>query len=256
MAEPTFQRILYIGDSGTGKTGSLTALLKTHHLHFLDFDYGTQVMHAIAAQEGIDDAKFAERLDVVSLRDSGKLNPNNPLHVQKPTAAVDMVRALDKWPTDESVPADWGPEHILVIDSLTQWGQAAYNWAYSMDPGANDPRRIYGQAQQLIRSVLSKLTSPSFRAHVIAIGHVQYEAFDTTGKQTRKAGPKAIGNAMAAELPSLFNNFIAARVVGNKRTITTVPADGLTVKTTAPFKLDKSYPLATGIESIWKEIAN
>lgn len=247
-----FQRILYVGDSGTGKTGSLARLLRSHRLRFIDFDNGTAIIRAVAKHEGIELAPG--QLEVVSLRDSGKRNPRNPIQVMKPTAAVEMAKVLEKWPTDDSTPADWGEDTILVVDSLTRWGDAAFNWAVSMDPTSNEPRRWYSQAQQMIKSMLSLMTSSAFGAHVIVVSHVQYAEFDNTGKEVRKAGPTAVGNALAAAIPSFFADYWLARLKGSRRVICTKPIDGLALKSAQPFGLDAEYPIATGVETIWKEL--
>ena len=129
---------------------------------------------------------------------------------------------LDKWAYDDvdlGAPSSWGPECILVIDSLTFLSDAAYNWAEGLNPNAKDRRQVYGMAQDAVEKILALLQSNNFETNVIVISHVRY--IDNPDG-TRKGYPTAVGQALSPRIPTYFNSVALCQTsAGGKRTIQT-----------------------------------
>lgn len=247
-----FTKLLYLGDSGTGKTGSLVSLVAAgYKLHVVDFDNGLDVLKEFAKRDCPD--KLAN-VDYETVRDQYKAGATGPIVAGVPKALVASLKLLNKW-SDETVPAEWGPEHILVIDSLTGLGKAAFEWAKGMNPTAKEPRQWYHQAQQAVDNVISLLTSEAFHANVIIIAHVQ---FVEQSDGSMRGYANTIGKALGPMVPTYFNTMVLAKTQGTgtnvKRSIVTVPTSMIDLKNPAPFKVDKELPLESGLATLFAKL--
>lgn len=243
-------KLLYIGDSGSGKSGSLASLVAAgYKIRMIDMDVGIETLIAYAKHTCPD--KLGN-IEYVSLRDKRKAMPNGAVVLPGSAKAfVGALKFLDKW-EDGSIPAEWGPDHILVLDSLSTLGSAAFEWAKGMNPGSKDPRQWYGAGMQQIEAVLSLLTDESFNTNVIVISHVKYVEDENT---PRKGYANALGTALGPVIPRYFNTMIQAESEGfgkfTKRTIKTVPSGIVDLKNPISFKLPASLPLESGMADIF-----
>jgi len=245
-----FAKLLYLGDSGTGKTGSLVSLVQAgYKLRILDLDNGLDALRQHLAQI---DPKLLDEVDYITVSDLIKSSQAGPITTAR--AYSKGLSFLDKW-DDGSKPAEWGKDTIFVLDSLTMFGKAAYEWAKSMTPNAREQRTWYFAAQQGVEKAISLLCADTFKTNVIVITHVNYKEV-TEG--VHKGYPSAIGAALGPTLPSYFNTMIQCEVKGSgknvARTIQTLPSPIIDLKNPAPFKLEKSYPIASGLADIFKAL--
>lgn len=254
----TFLRMLVVGDSGTGKTGALLSLIQAgYNIRMLDFDAGAESLVQLINRhcpERID------QFDYIQLRDNFVPDPQlgaKPKGV--PVAYTRGVKFLNKW-DDDSTPSEWGHKTIFVLDTLTTFGRAAFLWAQAMNPQSNSGKRAnglqwYGTAQDSIRNVLDLLTSRQFHAHVLILSHLQLVEMDEGVNQLQVT---AIGKALGADLPKIFNNMVQVTKTGSgdnvKRTIQTVPTPLLDLKTVAPWLLERRLPLETGLATIFEQL--
>jgi hypothetical protein len=104
-----------------------------------------------------------------------------------------------------------GENTILVVDSMTKWGTAAFRWAQGMDPTCKDPRQWFNVGQQSMLTCLDLLTSAEFRAHLIVITHVDLVEMPDG---TTKGFASALGKALGPKLPVVFNNMVLAESKG------------------------------------------
>jgi hypothetical protein len=247
-------KLAYIGDSGTGKTGSLVSLVKAgYHLHVLDMDNGLPILGQYVAKECPD--KLGN-IDYVSYQDPYVFTQAGPIINGNPTAYVSALKSLTKW-EDGTVPADWGPEHVLVIDSFTHLGRAAFEWAKGMNPTAKsgekqDGRMWYHTGQQSLYQVLSMLKSDAFKANVVVISHIKYDE-DEKGNRL-KGYMNGLGSAMGPILPSFFNNLVLSIRENDRRSIRLAPTNLIDLKTAAPFKFGESLPLESGLATIFQKL--
>lgn len=243
----SFVKLLYIGHSGVGKTGSLVSLLKAgYRLRFLDMDNGLTALRKFAERECPDKLK---NVDFETLRDKPKMGPLGPVVVQ-PKAYVGATRLLEKW-TDGTDPAEWGPDTVLVLDSLTAFGMAAFEWARGMNPSGKDPRQWYFAAQQSLEATIGLLTSEAFHCNVIVITHIGFQELQ---EGMVKGFPTAIGTALGAKIPRYFDTLVSAEVRGKSRVIKTTPTSLLDLKNPAPFTMKDELPLETGMATIFETI--
>lgn len=252
----SIRKLLYIGDSGTGKTTSCLSLLKAgRRLRFFDFD---NLLDPLIRKVQMDCPELIDHIEFMSFRDRMKATPMGPIIDGQPTAFIDSLRALDKW-EDESKPADWGPEYVAIIDSHTTQARAAYFWARGMQGMAGipegvptkgaEPRLAFHTAQQAVMNTIALLTSPQFNTNVIVIAHIKYLEHDGN----TKGYPLSVGTAISPEIPTYFPAVALATKVGERRVIRTRSTNMIDLKD--PKTFDPSYatelPMDTGLAEIF-----
>ena len=245
-----FTKVIYIGDSGTGKTGSLASLLAAgYSFNILDMDNGLSALVRYGKEAGGDLSK----INYETFRDEFKMTPGGPVVKGMPKAFSDAMNKLTEWSAIED------PKTITVVDSLTFLGKSAMAWAKGMNPATKDPRQWFYTAQQAVESVLALLTNESYKQNVIVISHVNYKEIT---ENVHKGYPTAVGSALGPTIASYFDTMILAEATGSgsnvKRKIKTLPTGVIDLKMPNP-KVDKELPLETGLATIFaqlKEISN
>lgn len=239
-----FVKLLLTGDSGSGKSGALASLVSAgYHLRILDMDNGLDSLKSYVMK---DAPAAADNVDFVTFRDHYETTTTG-IKVKKPRAFVDAMKMLDAWRYDDvdlGKPADFGPDCIVVLDSLSFFSDAAFNWAESMNPSAKDPRQWFYSAQQAVESALALLTSGSFRTNVIVSAHVRYS---TSDDGRNKGYPNAIGSALGPTIPRYFNHWAQCENKAGKRTIRTAATAMFDLKNTKPFEMKQDYDISTGL---------
>jgi AAA domain len=255
-----YTKLLLEGDSGSGKSGAHASLVREDYkLRILDMDNGLEALKQVIIKD------CPEKLDSVeyrTLRDKRKASPLGPVIDGQPTAFIKALNMLDRWKyknedgteTDLGVPAEWGPDCILVIDSLTFLSDAAFDFREPLTPksaqGKYDVRAVYKDSQDAIENVLALLTSESFRTNVIVVSHIKYV---DNPDGTKKGYPTAIGSALSPLIPRYFNSVALCQTsAGGKRTIQTVATAMIDLKNPKPFAMAPSYPIETGLADIFK----
>jgi hypothetical protein len=248
-----FVKLILIGNSGAGKTGALASLVADgYKLRIIDLDAGLDALFnhvRDVAPNNLDNIEYQ------SFRDKMKMTPAGPRLKGAPKAYASTLTALESWPDDGSDPAEWGADTILVIDSLTHLGRAAFQWAMAINPSSRDPRQWYKTAQDLILDLLGNVTNDAFGTNVIVISHVDYSE---TAAGLTKGFTSSIGKAAGPKIPSFFNTLLLSEVSGSgkniKRKIKTVPTAMIDIKNPAPMKIDAEYPMETGLSTIFKKL--
>ena len=239
-----FTKLLYIGDSGTGKTGSLVSLLEDgYHFKIIDMDNGLDSLVYYARERCPD--KLAN-VEYETIRDEYRSTKAGPMIKGAPKAFVGALDTMTRWSETDD------PNTIFVIDSLSAFGRAAFEWAKGMNPTAKDPRQWYFSAQQGVESTIAMLTGEQFRMNVILISHVNYKEV-TEG--THKGYPNAVGSALGPTISKYFNTLLLAESSGSgtnvRRKIKTMPTGVIDLKIPTP-KVDKELPLESGLSTIFK----
>jgi len=255
-----FTKMIVLGDPGTGKTGGLASLVKDYWLGILDYDNGLeslkQFVRRECGKEGLANVEYR------TLRDKRKSTPSGSMVDGGATAFTDGLKMLDHWKyknddgtmTDYGPPSQWGPERILVIDSMTLQAKAAYDWCEQMVPrgksGQFDPRAVYWDAQKSIEQCVANYTSEAYRTNVICITHVNY--IDNEDG-TRKGYPNTIGKALSPIIGLYFNSIAMCTVkAGGKRVVQTAPTAMVDLKNPKPFAMLPEYPIGTGLADFFK----
>jgi hypothetical protein len=248
-----FVKLLFIGNSGAGKTGALASLVKDgYKLKIIDLDSGLDAL--INHVKEIDPA-LLKNIEYVTYRDQMKMSAAGPKVVGAPKAYAKTLEALEKWPDDGSDPAEWGENTILVLDSLTNVGRGAFLWAKGMNPMSKDPRQWYKTAQDLVEDLIANLTGDNFQTNVIVISHVDV---GETSTGTIKQFVSSIGRALGPKLPRFFNTLLLSETSGSgktvKRRIKTAPTALLDLKNPAPMRIDAEYGIEDGMAEIFKRL--
>lgn len=248
-------KLMFIGASGAGKTGALTSLVQAgYELRIIDMDSG---LDALINHVRAVDPKLLDKIGYVSYRDRVKMTATGPKVAGTPKAYVNALNALESWPDDGSDPAEWGPEKILVVDSLTNMGRAAFQWAKAMNPTSKDPRQWYKTAQDLIEDLIANLTSEGFDTNVIVISHVDMVE---TKEGMVKGFASSIGKALGPKLPRFFNTMVLSETRGAgdkvKRQIHTMPTGMIDLKTPAPMRIEKTYDITDGMAKLFSALKN
>lgn len=253
-------KLLLIGDSGSGKTGALFSLAKAgYNLRLVDFDNGADVLASLAA----DDTKAGERIIYETFTDKFKSVNGKVLPDGIPSAFSRAMNMMTHWKTtgegayDLGKVSDWGPQDILVIDSLTHMSLAAFRLVLGMNGrmGQQPQMQDWGIAQDQIESMLALLYSTAVKCNVIVISHVSYIGGDDDNQIPVRGLPTALGKALSPKIGSYFNTILLCKSVGQgaqaKKQIIT-RTDGLIgLKHSAPGRLLTTYPQETGLATIF-----
>jgi hypothetical protein len=250
----SFTKVLLIGDSKAGKTGALTSLVAVgYKLRILDFDNGLDVLKQYVMRDCPDKV---DNVTFKTLRDPRKASPAGPVLDGAPTAFITGIKLLDRWKdgeTDLGVPASWGPDCILVIDSFTFMSDAAFDFRESISsragPGKYDRRAVYKDAQDAMENVLGLLTGESFKTNVIVIAHVKYMEQEAG---VLKGYPTSVGSALSPHIPTYFNNYFRFVTKGGKRKIETVTTPLFDLANAKPFGMPDSFDVGDGLAKIFE----
>jgi hypothetical protein len=250
-------KLLLIGDSKSGKTGSLVSLVKAgYKLRILDFDNLLDVLRYYVTAEC---PGLIDNVEVRTLRDKRKATPLGHVIDGSPKAFVDGIKMLDTWKYKEGDdeidlgrPADWGPDCILVIDSLSRLCDAAYDFREPLTPkgrsGEYDARAVYGDAQDAVEAMLAQLTSKSFHTNVIVIAHVLYQDMPDG---TKKGFPQGVGQKLSPKIPQYFPSVVLYTNKGGKRTLQTNSSPLIDLANPKPFEMQPTYPIESGLASFF-----
>lgn len=244
-----FIKMLLIGNAKTGKTGSLVSLAKAgYKLRILDLDNLLDILKYMIRHECPDQLSNVE---FVTVRDKYKAGLNGAVIDGKPKAWTEAIKLCDNWKygdTDLGRPADWGPDCILVIDSLSRLCDAAYDFHETIIPrgrsGDFDGRAVYGNAQTDVEKFLAMLTSAGMKTNVIVIAHV---TFQTQPDGTLKGFPQGIGQKLSPIIPQYFPSIVLFENHSGKRTMKTTSTPLMDLANPAPFAMSPSYPIETGL---------
>lgn len=244
-------KLLLMGDSGTGKTGSLASLAATGmKIRVLDLD--NKLASGILPQAVMRTCPDKiGNIDYEAIRDKYKGSALGPIFDGVPQTFTKSLQLMDKW-SDGTSPKTWGPDTVFVLDSLTFFSDAAFNWASAMNAGSKDPRQWFYTAQSAVEKTLAQLTSEEWNVNVIVICHVSWQ---NRPDGTMKGYPASVGKALGPQIPSYFDNMVICQTgSGNKRTIQTIPTAMIDAKNAASFTMPPTLPIETGLAEVFKQL--
>jgi hypothetical protein len=236
-------KALLVGDNGTGKTSSLAALANAGYRLFIqDFDNGLDPLTELVDEDKQENVHFE------TFRDRVKLKGGKPyLEKGKAEAWAKSSKMLDHWVESETGEdfgsvRDWGPNDVLVVDSLTYEGHAAL-WKVLADKsrlGKSKRIQDWGDAIELQETKLAMLTDPEVKCNVVLIAHLaqlsqdEDEDEDDPAPANQKRYPTVLGKKLPPRVGSYFNTVIQAKTKGAgskvRRVIKTTPDPDVDVK--------------------------
>lgn len=247
-----FVKMLLLGESGSGKTGSLASLAKAgYNLYIIDFDNGLDILANLLK----DSPEALARVHYETLTDKMRQSPVGPVPVS-PTSFTKAQTLLTNWPGKGPL-EKWTDQDILVIDSLSIMGDRALQMAQFME-GKLDKRpelQHWGAAQNAVEGILELLYSTSTNCNVIVCTHINY--IEGEEGAVKKGLPMAIGKAISPKVGRYFNSTLQVRTRGFGKSATRnilTRTEGLVELKSAIFqRIPESLPLDSGLATYFAE---
>ncbi len=282
----SFRGIL-AGYPGAGKTGALASLLNAgYKVRMIDYEGNYDPLLEYV------DPRAMVNLDIVTLQDKISTDGDKIQPQGIPTAFNRTLELLKEWKyTDEDgeavnlgKSADWGPDTVVVIDSMTGLGEAALRLSMKMNnkTPSNLTPGVYQDAVTRAMWTLDVLKRDDRNYHLIVLAHlflygpqdvITMDDAKSDNKPVRDAKLEAIeldlvptkllpkgvtknnSNDIAGKLPTLLL-VERAKLVGKDtriiRTVSDLPVDvKLPLRGAKPY-----YPVDTGMAEIFKAMGH
>ena len=241
-------KLLLVGHSGAGKTSLLGGLANAgYRLFIADFDNGLDIlMDSLVCRPEC-------RKNIIYKTFTDKIGARG-LPTGSPQAALNAMNSLNNWTEMVDGKAvnmgnvySWGSQDILVIDSLTMFGNCIMRNVLTLvgRPGGPPQIQDWGEAMRQQESVLEQLYSTAVTCNVIVTAHVVMGE-DPANPQIMKGFPSALGNKLPPKVGSYFNTILQAEKIstGNSivRQIRTQASYNMELKNSRPSQLDPVMP--------------
>lgn len=245
----TFTKVLFLGDSKSGKTTALWSLVRAgYKLRILDFD---NLLDSLKEKLLVECPKQLDSVEFRTLRDKYKMGVNGVVIDGAPKAAMNAMKMLNHWKYDEvdlGDPAEWGENCILVIDSLSRLCDVVYDHHVFLAGPKADGRAVYKNAQDAVGMILADLTSDTFCTNIIVICHGQ---FMDQADGTSKIFPQGVGQKLSPKIPQYFPVYIRLKNLAGKRTLQ-LESDVM-IDLAMPSKMkEKAIPAEEGLAQIFQ----
>lgn len=254
---------IYLGDTGSGKTGSLCSLAAAgYNVRILDLDKGAQIIKDFVTNPESPylkpkpgfwpgDKGIASRMNFVTIQETFLAKQGRP--IPKGDSWQKILDQLTEWKDGEKNYGkleNWTPREILVIDSFSRFCDARMYLELVMNGRALSGRQQqdYFKVQDDIERALELLVGPAVKCHVLLLCHIDYVEKDD---KTVRGMPQAMGKALGPKVGQHFNHALLARTTGTgtgiKRKIHTQTTGVIDLKSAAPLKTKPEYDLETGL---------
>lgn len=251
-------KLLVLGDSSAGKTGSLASLAAAgYNLRIVDVDNGLDVLRNILTDGQSPYPKdTASRVEFETITDSmrplaGKIVP------VKASAWQRSIELIENWKTPSQNFGNlqtWTQKDVLVIDTLSILANHALKFILSLNMrlGQKPHQSDWGDAQVLVEGLLEKLYDENVKCNIVVNCHIKYIEDKVTG--VMKAFPESVGQALSPKIGRYFNNVVQMKTVGSTRKLITTSTNQLELKTSAPLRVKSEYPIATGLADLFRDL--
>jgi len=260
-------KILLVGDSGSGKTGTIAALLNENvveRVFIQDWDNGLDILH------GYLDPDKRDRIIFETLTDKMKPISNGPpipmIAKNDPNAAYARgMRLLDNWVSDGKSYGSimsWEANTLFVCDSLTMMGVACLHYVKAANEALLESDwGFYGPAMEMQEKTLELLFSNSVKCNVLMTAHIahiapkkQIEVTNSRGEVKiqsvdagdAKAYPSALGNKLPPKVGRYFNAVLRCRTRGQLHVIETTSDEEIELKNPSPLIIPREIQLNGG----------
>ena len=209
-------KLLWCGDPGAGKTGSLATLANAgFKVNIVDIDNNLAILKAY-------------------LDDAGQANVSYvTIPAKDPQTWNKAAALLDKW--DDGVdPKTWDNKTVLVVDSGTFLNEALMSnlcAAKNIKPEDAPPQALWGSMYKLFENYVAKLTSDKYKCHVIVTAHLRWLEDD---RGFKKCYPSFMGQQLPNTVARYMNNVWMADIKDGKRAIVTKSTNQMSLKSSAP----------------------
>ena len=256
---------LLIGDQGTGKTAATSYLANEgYELFYADFDDGLAIIPQI-----IKSKEARARIHYKTLTDKLHTIGDGVYCDGCPEAASTFQALLSGWVDGSKSYGPlhtWGPERVLVIDSLTRLGESLMRYHLFLN-GRNGKKPFvgdWGDAMENMQAILSLLYSTSIKCNVIVNAHISYITRDTGEDNAKgddikveKGYPSALGSKLPPKVGGYFNNVLMVKsmTIGQITTRQIITqSDGLIELKCPAIGLPHRLPHETGMRDIFRAL--
>lgn len=237
-------KMLYMGDTGTGKTGALASLVNNgYKLHILDYDNGLDILSTTVKPE------FLKNVEYETLTEKKKAVNGTVLIQGTPKSFAKGLALLTEWGSKYT-----SKEDVIVIDSLTFMSDAALEHvlAGAGHTGRQPEIQEWGLAMSLIEDLLSILYSDDIKCNVIVNSHIKYIEDEGTGMV--KAQINTLGSKLPPKVGRYFNHLIMGAMQGPKRIFKTKGSAIFGLKSPNPDKVKDQYGIETGLWEYFQDV--
>lgn len=245
--------MMIAGWPGGGKTGAIAALLNAgYKVRYVDFEGNYKPLLTFTDRDKLANLDIFTTADDLrgDHKDMGKAI--EPAGI--PTAFNGALRMLqDEWKytakdgTEVNLgrSKEWGSDTIVVVDSLTSMGEAAFRRARKMmnKTAANTTAAVWGAAVDDQIALIQALKHPKRRHHLIFLAHLQMIGPDVPmfTKDDENTGMKDIKAQIAEEKADLMSTRLYPRAV--TRNASQVIAKEFPVLIQAERRISKGQPV-------------
>lgn len=213
--------VMLCGTTGTGKTYSIRTLVESGLEVFVLFtepgmevlaDLPPEKLHwryiAPAAPSFADMISSAQKINTLSFEALTKLPDINKRNY---TEFIDVLTCLSNFTCDRTGESfgsvdSWGPERVLVVDSLTGLSIMAMNLVAGSKPVKS--MADWGVAIDNLERLITKLCVDT-RCHFVLLAHLERETDEVTGGTSLMAS--TLGRKLAPKLPRFFSDVVQAK---------------------------------------------
>lgn len=271
-------RMFLCGYPGSGKTGSLAALANAgYKLRVLDFDGNADpLLHFV-------DDRALPNVDIVTLEDELRSADKYVEPVGIPQAFNTALKMMKHWKytdadgeeVDLGRSADWGSDTVVVLDSLSSMGDAAFYRAMkcaNRNPH-NMTRQLWGSAMADQDGFVRILRSANSRYHLVVLAHlklvgpedIEQNDDDLTKDLKEKVAdvvptklfPWALGSKLSPRIGGRVPTLVMAEQKGGaraRRILSTAPRDDIDLK--VPAKVAGELPIEDGLLTIFEALGH
>lgn len=276
LLDTTPFRGLIIGYPGGGKTGAISALANVgYKVRFLDFEgnYAPLLTYT--------DPKALGNIDILTFQDKLTNNDRYIAPIGIPSAFNKSLKAMMEWKTMDDAgaelslgkSAEWGSDTVVVLDSLTGMGEAAFRRAQVManKTPMNTTQAVWGAAVADQLNMLKIMMNNNNKFHVIVLAHltmigpadITKDDDDMTKDLKRevaellptrlypKAVTKNLSQFIAKEFPVMLLADRKMKLGKTHRVLRTENGDNMDLKFPAP-NAPSEVPIDTGLATLFE----
>lgn len=209
LSELTPVKALLCGHSGTGKTGALASLaMAGFKLRVMDVDNGISVLASVLKEKKPSALSLVEAITVnpvfsARLKNGAtQLVNTNAGEIYSKYLSIFENGWKDKNGKGEETnlgkPSEWGPDTILVFDSLDVFCAKIGRALQQLNSYGKMTPALYGDAQTLAIAFFDLLMGASLKCHVLCMTHI--DVFDPNKKNIMGGEEENVASMSANEL--------------------------------------------------------
>lgn len=235
----TSAKLLITGESGSGKTSSLASIVKAgYELFIADCDNGLAVLKEYLTEEELAKVKF------LPFRDPADAKPKAWQQLRDTLITKGWVDGEENYGKVTS----WGPERVLVLDTMTFAGRYAMNFTLANNSRAVDAQPSpgeWGDAARALENLTAHITGEHIKCNVVILTHVRYLEDDSSGVVS--GFPNSVGSKLSQAIPRYFNDwFFIKRNRDGVPMLRTIPNGQMMLKGSRPKLLKPEMPADLG----------